>query len=67
MRMRMFIVNKSQSHIHPAQLGAATATRISTAVKRIAATEIFTSAAEIVNKVPSTFPTMQFPPNALFA
>lgn len=44
----------SQSHIHPAQLGAATATRISTAVKRIAATEIFTSAAEIVNKVPST-------------
>ena len=41
----------SQPHIHSAQLGAATAARISTAVKKIAATEIFTSAAEIVNKV----------------
>lgn len=41
----------SQPHIHPAKLGAATATRISTAVKKIAAAEIFTSAAEIVNKV----------------
>ena len=41
----------SQPHIHSAQLGAATAARISTAVKKIAATKIFTSAAEIVNKV----------------
>jgi hypothetical protein len=41
----------SQPHIHPLQLGAATAARVSTAVKKIAATEIFTSAAEIVNKV----------------
>ena len=41
----------SQAHKHPAQLGAAKATRISSAVKKIAATEIFTSAAEIVNKV----------------
>jgi hypothetical protein len=37
--------------MHPPQLGAATAARVSTAVKKIAATEIFTSAAEIVNKV----------------
>ena len=43
----------SQPHIHPAKLGAATATRIPTAVKKIAAAEIFTSAAEIVNKVRS--------------
>jgi hypothetical protein len=41
----------SQSHVHPAEIGAAKAARISTAVKKIAATEIFTSAAEIVNKV----------------
>ena len=41
----------SQPHVHPAELGAAKATRISSAVKKIAATEIFTSAAEIVNKV----------------
>ena len=41
----------SQPHMHPPQLGAATAARVSTAVKKIAATEIFTSAAEIVNKV----------------
>ena len=41
----------SQPHVHPPQLGAATAARVSTAVKKIAVTEIFTSAAEIVNKV----------------
>lgn len=41
----------SQPHIHPAQLGAATATRVKTAVKKAAINEIFTSAAEIVNKV----------------
>ena len=41
----------SQPHMHLPQLGAATAARVSTAVKKIAATEIFTSAAEIVNKV----------------
>lgn len=38
-------------HIHSAQLGAATAIRVVSAVKRIAEAEIFTSAAEIVNKV----------------
>ena len=41
----------SQPHTHSAQLGAAKATNVAAAVKRIAATEIFTSAAEIVNKV----------------
>lgn len=41
----------SQPHTHSAQLGAAAAVRISASVKKIAATEIFTSAAEIVNKV----------------
>lgn len=41
----------SQPHTHPAQIGAATATRISAKVKKIAAAEIFTSAAEVVNKV----------------
>ena len=43
----------SQPHRHSAQLGAATATKVAASVKRIAATEIFTSAAEIVNKVPT--------------
>ena len=38
-------------HIHAPQLGAATAARISTAVKKMAASEVFVSAAEIVNKV----------------
>jgi hypothetical protein len=38
-------------HVHQPHVGAATATRISTAVKKMAAAEIFTSAAEIVNKV----------------
>ena len=37
--------------IHPPQLGAATVARISTAVKKMAASEVFVSAAEIVNKV----------------
>ena len=41
----------AQPHKHLAQLGAAKAKKISSAVKKIAATEIFTSAAEIVNKV----------------
>jgi hypothetical protein len=41
----------SQPHTHPAQLGAAVATKVAAAAKKIAATEIFTSAAEIVNKV----------------
>ena len=41
----------SQPHKHAPQLGAGKATRISSAVKKIAASEIFTSAAEIVNKV----------------
>ena len=38
-------------HIHPPQLGAVTAARISTAVKKMAASEVFVSAEEIVNKV----------------
>ena len=38
-------------HIHPPQLGAATAARISMAAKKMAASEVFVSAAEIVNKV----------------
>ena len=38
-------------HIHPPQLGAVTAARISTAVKKMEASEVFASAAEIVNKV----------------
>ena len=38
-------------HIHPPQLGAAMAARISMAVKKMAASEVFVSAAEIVNKV----------------
>jgi hypothetical protein len=46
-----FFTCGSQPHIHPAQVGAAKATRISAAVKKIAAHEIFTSAAKIVNKV----------------
>ena len=41
----------SQPHKHAPQLGAGKATRISSAVKEIAASEIFTSAAEIVKKV----------------
>ena len=41
----------SQPHVHSPQIGAAKATKISSAVKKMAATEIFTSAAEIVNKV----------------
>ena len=45
----------SQPHTHSAQLRAATATKVAASVKRIAATEIFTSAAEIVNKVPIDF------------
>jgi hypothetical protein len=44
-------IQGSQPHTHPAQLGAATATNVAASVKRMAATEIFTSAAEIVNKV----------------
>ena len=45
----------SQPHAHSAQLGAATATKVAASVKQIAANEIFTSAAEIVNKVPIDF------------
>ena len=44
-------IRGSNSHVHPAKLGAAAATRITSAVKKQAAAEIFTSAAEIVNKV----------------
>ncbi|XP_071810737.1 uncharacterized protein [Apostichopus japonicus] len=41
----------TQAHIHPGKLGAKLATKISAEVKKTAAREIFTSAAEIVNKV----------------
>jgi hypothetical protein len=41
----------SLPHVHQPHVGAVTATRISMAVKKMAAAEIFTSAAEIVNKV----------------
>ena len=49
------VTQGSQPHAHSAQLGAATATKVAASVKRIAANEIFTSAAEIVNKVPIDF------------
>ena len=41
----------SQQHFHPAQLGAAKATRVKATVKKKAADDIFTSATAIVHKV----------------
>ena len=50
----------SNAHVHPAKLGAAAAARITSAVKKQAAVEIFTSAAEIVNKVIYSFECLFF-------
>ena len=53
------LIRGSNSHIHPAKLGAAAATRITSAIKKQAATEIFTSAAE-VNEVRIVYAYLYF-------
>ena len=54
------LIRGSNLHVHPAKLGLAAATRITSTVKKQAAAEIFTSAAEILNKVKIVYAYLYF-------